>query len=101
MNYNDYEEAILAKQESEADDCTNCPYKHNCDNQCLQSNLLKEEELRQLETIRVTDKREQFELWWNPRYAYLGMTWEAYGDTHYYRDTETNVCYSYFNSIGD
>ena len=31
----DYENAILSRQESEADDCANCPYKGTaCKNQC-------------------------------------------------------------------
>jgi hypothetical protein len=33
----DWEELILARQESEADDCTNCPYKgEKCRNQCTE-----------------------------------------------------------------
>ena len=32
----DYEEMILARQESEADDCTDCEYKENCHNQCME-----------------------------------------------------------------
>ena len=28
----DYEEMILARQESEADECTDCEYKGNCHN---------------------------------------------------------------------
>lgn len=31
----DYEEMILARQESEVDDCTDCKYKENCHNQCM------------------------------------------------------------------
>lgn len=30
----DYEKLILERQESESDDCKNCPYKENCKNQC-------------------------------------------------------------------
>lgn len=30
----DMEERILAMQESEEDDCTYCPHKNNCRNQC-------------------------------------------------------------------
>ena len=36
MSYIDYEEMILARQESEADDCTDCEYKGNCHNQCME-----------------------------------------------------------------
>lgn len=33
----DYEELILAMQESEADDCKTCSYKgRNCHNQCME-----------------------------------------------------------------
>ena len=31
----DYENMILARQDSEADDCTRCPYKGHYDNQCM------------------------------------------------------------------
>lgn len=36
----DYEEMILARQESEADDCTDCEYKENCHNQCMEVNCI-------------------------------------------------------------
>lgn len=32
----DYENAILSRQESEADDCANCPHKTACNNQCME-----------------------------------------------------------------
>ena len=32
----DREEMILQYQESEIDDCYNCPYKENCKNQCME-----------------------------------------------------------------
>lgn len=32
----DREEMILQYQESEIDDCHNCPYKENCKNQCME-----------------------------------------------------------------
>lgn len=36
MNYNDYENLILASQDSEADDCHTCPYRGTtCRSQCM------------------------------------------------------------------
>ena len=32
----DYEWLILERQESEGDDCTHCPDKTDCHNQCMQ-----------------------------------------------------------------
>ena len=31
---NDYEVAILNRQDNNADECADCPYKSNCKNQC-------------------------------------------------------------------
>lgn len=36
----DYEGLILARQESESDECTTCPYKGmECENQCMEIEL--------------------------------------------------------------
>ena len=32
----DMEEMILERQESEFDECHNCPYKGKCNNQCME-----------------------------------------------------------------
>ena len=38
-NKNDYEGAILDRQESYGDDCASCPYKgiNTCQNQCMET----------------------------------------------------------------
>ena len=33
-NMNDYEMAILNRQDNDADECANCPHKNDCNNQC-------------------------------------------------------------------
>ena len=33
----DHEDLILARQESEADDCTTCEYRTRCRNQCMET----------------------------------------------------------------
>lgn len=43
-----YEDAILAMQESETDDCTSCEYKTHCNNQCMEIH-----EGRRLEDIYI------------------------------------------------
>lgn len=35
-----YEDLILARQESEAEDCTDCEHKENCRSQCMQEKKL-------------------------------------------------------------
>ena len=57
MSYMDYEEMILARQESEADDCTDCEYKGNCHNQCMEINYIYNPNLNRRNNHEYTKKK--------------------------------------------
>lgn len=41
-----YEEMILARQENEADECTDCECKVNCHNQCMEIHCIYNSNLK-------------------------------------------------------
>ena len=68
----DYEEMILARQESEADDCAGCEYKENCHNQCMKIRCIYNPNLRYGGLIMYTEPKvnhykliDYFDVWGN------------------------------------